>query len=248
MSICDENGNPSHQFTQVAWTFLSEKEKDKSKRWNISLPVKCSTIQKINAWTNSFVHAGRFNMIWQQYYALEIVGALMKPSTNYIRECNGNCRQSMMFGDFKIEGYYWMKKDFEEYVYKGAQRIKSPRVIWNDIEKIGAYMLSYGSPSILFLVDTFNASRGLSKTGEYLINSVYLNRFVNKNIIDHNFGSEDNFVSKLRKGFLYLTKVVKSIKVNNAVAAYINPRTSGFGLLADFLVIQITSVHEILLT
>lgn len=235
--IVDDKGNANHQFTQAAWTFLAEKEKDRGKRWELSLPVKCSTIQKLNAWTNSFVHAGSFNMIWQQYYALEIVETLMKPVSNYVAECRGGKRQSIEFGDFRVKGYYWLRKDFESYVRNGAQRIQNPRVRWNAIDKVGVYVESYGKPEVLFVTDTNASTRESTVIGNYIKESSYLDRFLTKHVVDHNYSRTSCFEC-LRRSIKYIKGVVRCIKKEKPVAAYINPRISGWGLFVDAFLVQ----------
>lgn len=75
-SVVDNAGKPIHQFTQVAWTFLSSVKSDK---WSIKLPYSAKDIFAVNSWTNSFVHTTYFNTCYLQYFALRIIQTLMKP-------------------------------------------------------------------------------------------------------------------------------------------------------------------------
>ena len=139
-SINDKNGNPIHQFTQIAWTFLHDMEKQKKSL--ISLPLKASSIHQLNSWANSFVHTSYIYNSYIQYYALEALYEFSRPVQHPIRTFNGN-RQSCLYGDYRINDLYLLKKEFETYLVK--QHNGYPVTInWLDPRDIGAYVINIG--------------------------------------------------------------------------------------------------------
>lgn len=140
-SINDKNGKAIHQFTQVSWAFLSEVEK--AGKQLIDLPIKASSIQQLNAWTNSFVHTSYFYSCYTQYYALEALYAFSKPAVSYVQTYNGK-HQSTLYGDFRIKNYAELRSEFEKYVT--SQHGGYPVYIeWLDLKDVGAYILSLGN-------------------------------------------------------------------------------------------------------
>lgn len=159
-SIDDKNGKPIHKFTQIPWEFLDEYSKMK-KIWNITLPFNISSIYAISKWSNSFVHSGHIHASYIQYYAITVLDKLMKTPQNRVKCYNGSSRYSNLYGDFRIERYDCLKKDFEQYIK--SKYIRDPRkwydligklndffrkgeynpnIKWKSYDEVGAYIIS----------------------------------------------------------------------------------------------------------
>ncbi len=141
VSIEDKNGSPIHQFTQIAWTFLHDMEKQKKNL--ITLPFKASAVHQLNSWANSFVHTSYIYNCYTQYYALEALYYFSKPVQHPIQTYNG-LRQSCLYGDYRINDLSLLKAEFEAYVTK--QHNGYPVVVkWMEPKDVGAYIISLGN-------------------------------------------------------------------------------------------------------
>ncbi|MCF0193772.1 MAG: hypothetical protein HUK00_01130 [Bacteroidaceae bacterium] len=150
-SIVTDKGVPIHKFTQISWQFLYDYSK-KKKQWNIIFPIEISNIYAINKWAHSFVHTGHIKASYIQYYAVTVLEKIMKTPNEAIMCYDDKHRISTQYGDFRIEHYDCLKKDFEHYIKnkhigkKGLLRFfckqSSPIVKWKDESQIGAYIIS----------------------------------------------------------------------------------------------------------
>lgn len=139
-SINDKSGKPIHQFTQVAWTFLHDMEKQGKNL--ISLPLKASSIHQLNSWSNSFVHTSFIYSSYTQYYALDALYEFSQPAKNPVEHVFGRS-QSLQYGDYRIHNLAQLRQEFEEYCTK--QHGGYPVYIeWLDPKEVGAYILNLG--------------------------------------------------------------------------------------------------------
>lgn len=234
VAIVDNNGSPIHQFTQVAWTFLSSESR---RKWSVSLPYKAKDIQAINRWTNSFVHTTYFNTCYLQYYALRIVQDLMRPVQQ--TSIFGNLWNSD-YGNFKIDGYYYLRKDFEAYIRRQKE---SANVIWQPLKRVGAYIKSTGRPKVLFVMHMPPPVHGASMVGKSIRDSQWINKLFDCNYINLATASSISDIGKFSwkkiKDYLKLLwKVHKSVKQGEPELVYITPNAKGGAFFKDFLVVQ----------
>lgn len=138
-SIYDCKGKPIHKFTQISWEFLHKYSKNKDKQWSIELPFEISSIHAINKWSNSFVHTGYIKASYIQYYAVTILNKLMAPPQKSVKCHDGKNRTCLEYGDFRINGYDYLKSDFEKYI-----KSKNPDSVidWKPEDKVGAYIIT----------------------------------------------------------------------------------------------------------
>lgn len=137
-SIMDENGTEVKKFTQVAWKFIEERNNKGG--WKIEFPLEQSSILHINNWSNSFVHTTYLYSSYLQFYALEALGSLLKPSTEYICIYNKQRHISGTYGKIMIYNYYALKNDFESYIHNIQEKAS---IKWfNDLKNVGAYIIS----------------------------------------------------------------------------------------------------------
>lgn len=134
--VKDDKGQPIHKFTQVSWDFLSQ---SKFAVQNIHLPFQIKTIHKVNKWSNSFVHNRSLHTSYVQFYALDFINHLMAVPKNSVRCYDGRSRQSVLFGDFRIEHYDQLKVEFETFV---KSRNANATVEWLPLDQVGAYVIS----------------------------------------------------------------------------------------------------------
>lgn len=134
--IVDNNNQPIHKFTQVAWDYLAQSDIAKH---CLSLPFKVSTIRKISQWANSFVHARYLHVCYIQFYALDFINNLMCPPKNGIKCYDGKIHNCTLFGDFRINNYNSLKADFENFI---KSKNANATVQWLPLEKVGAYIVT----------------------------------------------------------------------------------------------------------
>lgn len=134
------NGSPIHKFTQVAWDFLHEMERQNKEL--IKLPFKASSIHQLNSWANSFVHTSFIYNSYIQFYALEALFEFSRPAQNSIKTFNGY-KQSCLYGDFRINDWNLLKKEFEAFLVK--QNNNNQIVVdWLSPNDVGAYIINLG--------------------------------------------------------------------------------------------------------
>ena len=135
--IVDAGGKPIHQFTQIAWTFLHEMEKQGKNL--VTLPLKAVSIHTLNSWTNSYVHDPFIYANYIQYYALKMLWEFSKPPRKPVDTYDGKSRIATTFGDFLVPSYNNMKVEFEAYLHQIRPNLTF-RVIWLKPEEVGAYI------------------------------------------------------------------------------------------------------------
>lgn len=108
------DGSPAKQFTQIAWTFIKERN-GKSNDWKIELPFNLDNILALNDWANGYTHSAKIDSPYLQYFALQVLTTLFIGTDKPIKTIYGN-RMYTMFAPVKISGYGAMKKDFENYI------------------------------------------------------------------------------------------------------------------------------------
>lgn len=134
--IVDYGGHSIHQFTQVAWTFLQEMERQGKNV--VKLPFKASTVQKLNSWTNHFVHHPYVENCFVQSYALEFLFAFGKPIT-FKSSSSGRTVWNVNHGDFVIPDYGYLKQEFTDYIRKTRPNLKF-KIKWMPANEVGAYI------------------------------------------------------------------------------------------------------------
>ena len=149
--IVDKNGKIIPKFTQISWDFLNEYSRCTS--WTISTPISISSIHLLNKWANSFVHSGYIYASYIQYYAFLIINELMLCPRNPVRCYDGKNHISTLHGDFRIEKYNLLKRDFEKYINSKSSSRKcilhffckkknEVFVQWKEVGEVGSYILS----------------------------------------------------------------------------------------------------------
>lgn len=115
-AIVDTNNKIIPRFTQTSWEFL-EIYSHKCTCWEITAPFSMSCINKLNKWANSFVHSGYIYASYIQYYAWYLINKLMtRPQNNVLCFDGKKYPPSLYFGDIRINRYYSLKTDFENYI------------------------------------------------------------------------------------------------------------------------------------
>jgi len=114
--IVDQGDHPIHQFTQVAWTFLHEMEKNNK---NVALlPIQAVSIHALNSWTNSYVHSPYIYASYVQFYALEMLYEFSRLAHTAVTIYDGTSHQSLTYGNFIVPSYTNMKQEFEAYLHQ----------------------------------------------------------------------------------------------------------------------------------
>lgn len=236
-SIVDTTGKPVHQFTQVSWTFLRAMEGCKTKKWSVELPLRVSSIAQLNGWTNSFVHTTYFNQCYLQYYALHCMQVLMKSkqqSTIFYQYSS-----SINFGDFRIEGYHYLQRDFSDYVKK--QKKGNAFVKWMPLRNVGGYIKTFGSPHISLVMHMPPPVHGASMMGEIIHNSALINRNISASYVNIATACSIEDIGKfsLKKlgSFVKLLHAIyKDIRENKPELVYFTPNAGGNAFLKDFII------------
>lgn len=235
-NIVDKEGKSIHQFTQVSWNFLKQKEKDKRKKWSVELPLRASSIAQINGWTNSFVHTTYFNQCYLQYYALYCMQILMKPveqsSIFYKPKFNLN------FGDFKIQGYHYLQKDFSKYVKE--QKNGNAYVLWSPIREVGAYIKSFGFPHFSFIMHMPPPTHGASMMGKVIHDCRIINNNISASYVNIATANSIEDIGKfsIRKvgDFIKLIwKIRRNVLSHKPELVYFTPNAGGGAFLKDFI-------------
>jgi len=134
--IEDAVGNPVKKFSQIAWKFIAYECRKTDSR--ISLPFKVSSISKINAWANSFVHTTYIYSSVIQYFALKYIAVIFNGSGKSIKTYDGKLKSKLDISDIKIENYNALKSDFENFLDSGKVFV----VNWMHPDRTGAYIIS----------------------------------------------------------------------------------------------------------
>lgn len=145
-SIVDAtNGTPIKKFTQAAWNFIEDNKDKADTLWNIDLPVNKKTISVVNNWANSFVHNTFIYDSHIQHMAILICRELMKgPSANvtcFIDKEKPQRRISTLHGCIYVNNYSALRADFEHDI---KQKMPNAKIIWKDINNVGAYIITLG--------------------------------------------------------------------------------------------------------
>lgn len=234
--IVDENGKPIHQFTQVSWKFLKEKEKKKAKKWCVDLPLKASSVAQINGWTNSFVHTTYFNRSYLQYYALYCMQILMKSvqqNSIFSKSC-----WNIDYGNFRIEGYHYLQKDFSEYIKK--QKKLNAYIRWKPIRDVGAYLKSFGNPHFSFVMHMPPPTHGASMMGKVIHDCKIINNNISASYVNIATANSIEDIGKfsIRKvgDFIKLIwKIRKNVLSHKPELVYFTPNAGGGAFLKDFI-------------
>ena len=136
-SITDANGHIVKQMTQIAWSFLKDNIGKSS--WTITLPIQLSNILKVNKWANGYVHNPWINKSYIRAFGLEVLWEMMRPPKTGIKCHDGKTHTSILFGDFRIQGYNQLKQDFSNYV---TSKKAGATINWLPINNVGAYIIS----------------------------------------------------------------------------------------------------------
>lgn len=113
--IEDGNGNKIKKFTQSSWAFLGKY--NGKKHWRIEFPMQLDTILALHNWSNQFVHTSYIYSNYIQFFALKVVGELLRPPKEGIVDYSGAKRHQIQdYGDVKIYEYNNLRTDFKEYI------------------------------------------------------------------------------------------------------------------------------------
>lgn len=235
--IVDKDGHNVPKFTQVAWNFLDSNAN--LGKWSVYLPLPIKCIAKISRWTNSFVHTTKINSCYLQFYALTVVCKLMRPIQGTCDVFYKKNYFGLEYGDFKVDNYFWLKKDFEHFIRKAGNCY----VRWKSIDSVGAYLLSYGKPRVLFIMHMPPPVHGASMVGEAIYNSKLIND--NLDAVYFNLATSESIedIGRFRWGKIWnymkmLFRVAKSIRRKRPEIVYVTPNAAGFAFYKDFVLVQ----------
>ena len=236
-NITDKNGHIVPKMTQVAWQFLDESSK--SAKWSLQMPLQLNSVVKLSKWANSFVHTTRIYSIYLQFYALTVVSKLMKAPSSGVNTFFQHGHWSSNYGDFRIENYYWLKKDFERYVWDRGKNY----VEWKPLDKVGAYLLSYGKPKMLFVMCLPPPVHGQSMVGKMIHDSKFINDNIDATYIKTSSSSGMEDMGKMRWGkvidylkVLYTT--FRTVRKEKPQLVYVTPVATGLAFYRDFVLAQ----------
>lgn len=150
--IVDKNDKIVPKFTQIAWEFLNSYSK-KCSGWKLTTPINISSVYILNKWANSFVHSGYIYASYIQYYAFLVINELMCCPKIPVKCYDNKTHISTLYGDFRIEKYNLLKRDFENYINSKSSSRKCMLhflckqknkvfVMWKKVDDVGAYILS----------------------------------------------------------------------------------------------------------
>lgn len=139
-SVIDANGNFSKKHLYSAWAFIKEELKKPKPR--ISIPFDIEIILKIEKWSNRFVHTAYHADCYIIWKALQMLKPLFIPITTPIKIYNGKNQRKFFIPEIKIQRYSTLKASFTKYVNKGAKAKGQYKVVWLNIENVGAYIIS----------------------------------------------------------------------------------------------------------
>lgn len=236
--IVDKDGHVVPKFTQVAWNFLDSYSN--SGKWSIELPLPIKCIARISRWANGFVHTTKINSCYLQFYALTMVSKLMAPLKG-TEEVFYQDRPHWMIdsGAFKVENYYWLKKDFENYICQNGK--SNAYVQWNSVERVGAYLKSYGNPKVLFVMNMPPPVHGQSMVGQMIKDCKLINDNINAIYVKTPSSSGMDDMGKMRLGkfrdyLKFLCIVVKTVKKEKPQLVYVTPVATGIAFYRDYVV------------
>lgn len=236
-NITDRCGSIIPKMTQVSWQFLEEK--NKNAKWSIQLPLSLKSVVRLSKWANGFVHTTRIYSIYLQFYALTVVGKLMKAPAAGINTFFQHGHWNVNYGDFKVENYYWLKKDFEKYVWERGKNY----VEWKPLDKVGAYLMSYGKPKVLFVMCLPPPVHGQSMVGAMIRDSKFINDNIDGTYIKTSSSSGMDDMGKMRWGKVrdylkVLYKTFRTIRKEKPQLVYVTPVATGVAFYRDFVMVQ----------
>ncbi|WP_314960048.1 hypothetical protein [Prevotella pallens] len=126
------------KMTQIAWNFFFEKGLQ-GLGWTVTLPVGLSAIKKINQWANNYVHNPWIDKSYIRFLGLEFLYKLMQPVQTNVSCYNGRSYWNSNYGDFRINNYNNLKRDFESYV---TSKDSTAIIDWLPLDQVGAYIIS----------------------------------------------------------------------------------------------------------
>ena len=126
------------KMTQIAWNFFFEKGL-RGADWSVTLPVELSAIKKINQWANNYVHNPWIDKSYIQFLGLEFLYKLMQPVQTNVSCYNGRSYWNSNYGDFRINNYNNLKRDFGLYV---NSKDSTAIIDWLPLDQVGAYIIS----------------------------------------------------------------------------------------------------------
>jgi len=240
-NITDKNGRIVPKMTQVSWQFLDEK--CKNAKWNIQMPLPLNCVVKISKWANSFVHTTRIYSIYLQFYALTLTAKLMKIPATGVNTFFQRGHWNVNYGDFRIENYYWLKKDFERYVWDRGKSF----VEWKPLDKVGAYLLTYGRPKMLFVMCLPPPVHGQSMVGQMIRDSRFINDNIDATYIKTSSSSGMDDMGKMRWGKIWdflkeLFVVFKTVRKEKPQVVYVTPVSTGMAFYRDFVLMKMLQV------
>ena len=240
--VMDRNGNDIHKFTQIGWKFLSERARiaDDVKGWNIILPFKVETIRALVNWSNSFVHTMRFYTCYIQYYAMDMMWKVLQPA--HVDAALGS-RWSSEFGEFYIENYRNLKRDFEHYV-KVENGNKDATIIWKPLHQVGAYIKSIGPGKVLYVMHMPPPVHGASMMGQYIKDSHLLQARFDSEYINMAAATDLNDIGHvgIKKIVNYgkmLRRIRKSVRNAKPHVIYVTPNSAGMAFYKDFVTVSL---------
>jgi hypothetical protein len=136
-TIVDKDGYTVKKFTQIAWDFIKEENKNPNPR--IEFPFDIHMILLINTWAQSFVHTTYIFNSYIQFFAIKTIRVLFYSKSKGIKIYTGRIQSKFDISEIKITNYNSLKIDFENYL-KG--RMPDILVEWMEVDQIGAYIIS----------------------------------------------------------------------------------------------------------
>ena len=187
------------------------------------------------------MHTTKINSCYLQFYALTMVSKLMAPLKGTEKVFYQDRPHWMIdSGAFKVENYYWLKRDFEDYIWKNGKSY----VKWNSVEQVGAYLKSYGNPKTLFVMSLPPPVHGQSMVGQMIKDSKLINDNIHAVYVRTPASSGMNDMGKMRVGKVwdylkFLYTIVKTIKKEHPQLVYVTPVATGIAFYRDYVVMRL---------
>lgn len=234
--ILDQDGHIVPKFTQIAWNFLDSYAK--KGMWTVSLPLPIKCVARLSRWANGFVHTTKINSCYLQFYALSMASKLMTTLKGTEKVFYQERPHWMIdCGAFRIDNYYWLKKDFEQFIWNSGKCF----IQWKPVEQVGAYLNSYGNPKTMFIMSLPPPVHGQSMVGQMIKDSKLVNDNVNAIYVKTPSSSGMDDMGKMRWGKVrdylkFLYTVVKSVKKERPQLVYVTPVATGIAFYRDYVV------------
>ena len=140
VTVLDSNGSFSKKHLYSAWAFIKEDLNKANPR--ISVPFDIEIILKIEKWSNRFVHTSFYPDCFIIWKALQMLKPLFTMPSTPIVIYDGTRKHRTFLPEIKIKKYSTLKASYTKHVNKGAKVKGQYKVIWKNIDQVGAYIIT----------------------------------------------------------------------------------------------------------